>query len=85
MNKICLQEDQISNMVEALLVYSLPEKNLCPFIDKDEALTLLKCSSGTLQKLRDEDLIEFYWVRNRHIIYSYSSIMKYVKSKSNMV
>ncbi len=85
MNKICLHEEQVSNMMDALIVNAIPEVNVKQFVDREEALKILRCSAGTLQKLRDEDRIEFYSVTNKLIIYNYHSLVSYVKSKSNLI
>lgn len=85
MNKICLQEEQVSNMMDALIMNAIPEIDVKQFVDREEALKILRCSAGTLQKLRDEDRIEFYSVTSKLIIYNYQSLVSYVKSKSNLI
>ncbi|NQZ76665.1 MAG: hypothetical protein HRT61_11260 [Ekhidna sp.] len=85
MKKICLQEIQVSNMMDALVGNLLPKENPNPYVDKEEVLSLLRCSSGTLQKLRDEDKIEFHSITSKLIIYNYSSIVQFIKSKSNLI
>lgn len=85
-NKVCLDQERISELIDLLVDRKAPndiDKN--PFLDRDEALAMLRCSPGTLQKLRDEDKIEFYSVSGKKILYSHISILNYVKSKSNRI
>lgn len=88
MHTICLQEEKMSKLLDAIIDLNIPKysgenKNL--FIDRDEALQLLRCSTGTLQKFRDEQLIDYYQITPKLIIYSRDSIMKFINSKKNTI
>lgn len=88
MQTICLYEDRVSKLMDAIIDLNLPayageKKNL--FIDRVEALQLLRCSPGTLQKFRDEQLIDYYQLSPKLIIYSRSSILHFIQSRKNII
>lgn len=85
MKVICLEEDAFFKLVE-LTVERLSAINKLPldkWIDEDEAMSLLRIKSKTtLQKLRDEMLINFSQPSKKIILYDRLSIQKYIEVNS---
>jgi len=85
LNIICLESDAFYALIDEVVKRirtDNPDEEKDEWIEKEEAMKMLRISSDTtLQKYRDNGLISFNPINRRTIVYSRSSINKYLQDK----
>ena len=85
--EICLENPLLKNLVKALAEeLSANQNEEDDWITTEEAMSILKISSKTtLKKYRDQNDIKYSApIGSKHILYSKSSLLKFIEDKANM-
>ena len=85
--EICLENPLLKNLVKALAEeLSTNQNEEEDWITTEEAMSILKISSKTtLKKYRDQNDIKYSApIGSKHILYSKSSLLKFIEDKANM-
>jgi hypothetical protein len=88
MEVICIEEEAFYELFEKVVARLQPteEREEDKWISPDDAMGLLGITSTTtLQKYRDEGLIEFAQLSKRKILYSRESIGEYLENKRRKI
>lgn len=85
MEIICLESEALYDLIEKVVDRLSEDQKLPPprWIDKDEAMDMLKIKSTSLQKLRDEGKIRFTKVLAKNILYDRFSIEEYLEEQAH--
>lgn len=86
MKDICLDEDHFVDLTKLLIKVYVPayrKEDLNIWIGSKEAMGLLGIQSATFLKYRNEDLIVYSQLSDRHYLYNKPSIISFIESKAN--